>query len=292
MLKSDMIYQINLRLQEIKENSRDFGNISVIIFGDPLQLKPVMGKYPWEEPRHPSYQEAHLIDPLWSHFQSVILRTNHRQGADKTFGDILNRIRVKEWTIEDIEELKKRVVPRDSSLIPSDSIHIYARNVDVNQRNEQCLEVIDGQEYSIDAYVQHPTMTNYIPKVDITGNITNTNLQKNFKFKIGAKVMLTYNIKTTDSLVNGAIGNVVGVKLNAINQPSEIHVNFSNLSIGAETSKNFPQLEEKYGVPVVPITRYEATFRIGRGNAGVKSTASALQFPLKLSFSVTSHKVS
>ena len=103
--------------------------------------------------------------------------------------------------------------------------------------------------------------------------------------------MVTYNLNTIDSIVNGAMGTVVGVKLNEKNQVVEIHVNFTNSLHGRETAKKFPELLEKYRVPVVPITRYEAVFRLGRDNVGVKSTATAYQFPLKLSFSVTSHKV-
>ena len=104
--------------------------------------------------------------------------------------------------------------------------------------------------------------------------------------------MLTYNINTLDSLVNGSLGEIVGVKLSKQSgKVLEIHVNFCNSTTGRETAKQFSSLEVKYGVPVVPIKCYEATFRIGRDNVGVKSTASALQFPLKLSFAVTSHKV-
>ena len=35
-----------------------------------------------------------MIDPLWPKFKSIILEENHRQGNDKIFGDMLNRIRV------------------------------------------------------------------------------------------------------------------------------------------------------------------------------------------------------
>ena len=34
------------------------------------------------------------MDPLWPKFKSVILEENHRQGDDRSYGDMLNRIRV------------------------------------------------------------------------------------------------------------------------------------------------------------------------------------------------------
>ena len=237
------------------------------------------------------YREAHLIYPLWNLLRPVILRTNHRQGDDREYGDILNRIRVETWNIDDIKRLKARVVPKGHPSIPADSIFIFARNIDVNQMNDDCLDDIEGDEYCVKALCYHPTLKNFTPKVLNTGNIANTNLQQILKIKVNCKVMVTYNLNTTDSIVNGALGTVVGVKLNEKNQVVEFHVHFSNSLHGKETAKKFPDLLKKYGVPVVPITRYEAVFRLGRENVGVKSTATALQFPLKLSFSVTSHKV-
>ena len=45
MVKSDMLYQLDLRLQEIKERiGVTFGGISIFCFGDILQLQPVCGK--------------------------------------------------------------------------------------------------------------------------------------------------------------------------------------------------------------------------------------------------------
>ena len=45
MIKSDQLYQLQLRLCEIKQNDSAFGNICVILFGDLMQLKPIKGKY-------------------------------------------------------------------------------------------------------------------------------------------------------------------------------------------------------------------------------------------------------
>ena len=43
MVKADMPYQLDLKLQEIKERVLlAFGGISIFNFGDLLQLKPVM----------------------------------------------------------------------------------------------------------------------------------------------------------------------------------------------------------------------------------------------------------
>ena len=42
-------------------------------------------------------------------FQCILLEKNHRQGKDKMYADLLNRIRVGSHTEEDLEVLESRV---------------------------------------------------------------------------------------------------------------------------------------------------------------------------------------
>ena len=68
MVKSDMIYQLDLRLQEIKERlGVPFGGVANFYFGDILQLCPVCGRFAFECPQNSSY---HLTYEL---FQSRFL---------------------------------------------------------------------------------------------------------------------------------------------------------------------------------------------------------------------------
>ena len=39
MLKADALYQIDLRLREVKQVNQSFGGCAVLLFGDPLQLR-------------------------------------------------------------------------------------------------------------------------------------------------------------------------------------------------------------------------------------------------------------
>ena len=41
MVKVDTLYQIDVRLREIKGISKPFGGVSLVLLGDPLQLRPV-----------------------------------------------------------------------------------------------------------------------------------------------------------------------------------------------------------------------------------------------------------
>ena len=101
MIKSDMLYQLDLRLREIK-NQPDllFGGVSVFLFGDILQLRPVSAYYIFEKPSNETFLLVFLIKSLWKQFAVVVLRHNHRQGKDKQYADILNRVQIGEVTEE------------------------------------------------------------------------------------------------------------------------------------------------------------------------------------------------
>ena len=293
MVKSDTLYQIDVRLKEIKGVSKPFGGVSLVLFGDPLQLRPVRGSYPWEEPKNEKYRRVHQIEPTWSKFLPVILRTNHRQGSDLAFSEILNRVRVGQQEQNDFEILSSRVFKREDENIPEDSVHIFATNAEVNRWNQVFLEKLPGVEFSVEATVIHPVLKNFRVDVDPSGFIHNTSLLKTFNFKINSKVMLTTNLCTVDGLTNGAFGTIVGVKKDLKDKIMEIHVSFSNPNVGKETRKQHSDLEKLYGKPTIPIKRFEAVFSIGkRDTQAARSTASAFGYPLKLASCVTSHKAS
>ena len=89
------------KLQEIKEKvGTPFGGVAIIAFGDLMQIPPTMGRYVFDEPINPEFQITHALEPRWSLFSSVLLEKNHRQGSDRTYADVLNRIRVGEHTEE------------------------------------------------------------------------------------------------------------------------------------------------------------------------------------------------
>ena len=109
-----MFYQLDLRLRELKQNADAvFGGCSVLLFGDILQLKPVMGRYIFQEPLCPDYHLPYMIDPLWQMFDVYHLTHNHRQGEDREYANILNRLRTGEHTEEDCKILKTRVMLYD-----------------------------------------------------------------------------------------------------------------------------------------------------------------------------------
>ena len=128
--------------------------------------------------------------------------------------------------------------------------------------------------------------------IDATGAVRNTPLQKVINIKIGAKIMLTYNIDTCDSLTNGSFGEVLGLESARDGSISRVIVQFYEEKCGREKRKKFSKYEAQYpGKNPTPIERIEFHYTLSRkSSTGVKN-ASIFQFPLKLAFAATAHKV-
>ncbi len=60
MVKADMLYQLNMRLKEIKQNDRDFGGVAVFLFGDIMQLRPVQARYIFQTPKNEKFALCYL----------------------------------------------------------------------------------------------------------------------------------------------------------------------------------------------------------------------------------------
>ena len=72
----------------------------------------------------------------------------------------------------------------------------------------------------IPAIARTKTQGHINPRVDNSGAIRNTPLQYLLKLKVGARIMLTYNIDTCDSLTNGTFGEIKGTELDQNNEGS------------------------------------------------------------------------
>ena len=110
-MKSDLLYQIDHRLQEIKMKPNiPFGGCGVIMLGDILQIKPVQAPYIFEAPKNSNLENSFLIESLFEKFEIVNLNQNHHQGEDKEYGDMLARFKIGNVTEEDISKLRTKVM--------------------------------------------------------------------------------------------------------------------------------------------------------------------------------------
>ena len=99
----------NIIFHQIDKNILQFGRPAVILLGNFLQLDPVLGIF--EEPKDPSWKAGSTIFDLFSLFQAIKLRYNHRQEGEAAFAEPQKRAARRQLTDEDVELLKPRVVP-------------------------------------------------------------------------------------------------------------------------------------------------------------------------------------
>ena len=105
--------------------------------------------------------------------------------------------------------------------------------------------------------------------------------------------MLTYNVDVLDSLSNGVLGEVVGLVKGTNQRICSILVKFDNPKVGKEKRKhNSAYLQAKYpNIDVTPIEKMEFRFNLSKNQTSQNDLMLATQFPLKLSFACTSHKI-
>ena len=286
-----MLYKIDLRLKELKQNEDPFGGVALFCFGDMLQIKPVKGKYIFEEPKGEDFKLGFAVKPHWERFKVVNLEENHRQDGDKTYADTLNRIRVGAHTEKDMDMLATRGRPKKhEDLRDEDALWLFGKNNPVDAVNTTRLLKIKGKEFKMVAKCFHGTIKGFKPPIGKTGTIKETPFQAELKLKIGAKVMLTYNVDTGDGLTNGSRGTLIGVEMNNENEIGSLIIRFENPEHGKMKQNSNPALVSKYP-GWTPIEKVSFGFSLSKSKRGSIATAKVIQFPIRLAFVATSHKI-
>ena len=244
----DMLYKIDLRLREITQMGVPLGNVALFILGDLMQMRPISGRFIFLNPRNEQFLLTSELDPLWKKFKCINLEINHRQGEYKEYANMLNRIRVGQETREDIAKLNERVRKENHRDIKreKEALYIFGTNKKVNQMNNKRLKAMEGEEYVVQAICIHKTMKNFNPATGKAGEVLKTPFQRELNFKIGAKVMLTYNVDTSDGLTNGARGDLIGLIEDSKGNISKLIVKFERESIGREKRRNNQELLRQY----------------------------------------------
>ena len=291
LVSADLLYGIHFRLmKEAFQNKEPFGGVAMVCFGDIMQIKPVQGTPVFEEiHKNPQLSLHQSIDNLWRNFSVIMLKTNHRQGKDRDYANILNRVRVGQWTDDDEKVLKQRVRAFDDS-IPADALIVAGSNADVNKYNTDRLNKLEGDLVSLKAKVFSDAQGIFKPKLNNDGSITGCQLQYNIDLKKQCRVMLTVNLDVCDGLVNGSLGTVIDFVYNKEGKVKYIMVKFDDKEDGKKRRTNYDWVESKYpGQNVTPIEVMEWAFSQSKKKDGVHGTA--IQFPLKLCWAVTAHKI-
>ena len=147
-----------------------------------------------------------------------------------------------------------------------------------------------GKEHMIPAVTIHKTIKNFNPPEGKAGEVLKTPFQKELKLKLHAKVMLTYNVDTSDGLTNGARGELVGIIEDVKGNITKLIVKFEKDSVGKERRRRNTETYKKWPGGT-PIEKVNFPFSISKSKKSIINTANVIQFPIKLAFASTAHKI-
>ena len=284
---------IDTRLQQLTGIRAPFGGLSVIAVGDFYQLKPVGDRLVFLDLK----EGAKALAPnSWKdHFKIYELVDIMRQKDDLKFAQLLNRLRLNVLTEEDKDDLRKRVVDRNSSEYPRDAVHLFAEKEGMYKHNEKIMNGIDGEEVDIpchdtvaSANISQKRARELISELPDDPEKT-ANMEKVLTVKVGMKYNISVNVNVEDGLANGTTGKVkfIEYKIEGSNRPSIIWMKFEDPRIGKATREKYFQkgfYNSNIQTDWTPIFEVERTFLYKC------KMYQRIQFPLRPAAAKTVHK--
>ena len=293
LVSSDMFYKLDAKLKEIfhLKKKTPFGGVGIMLVGDLLQIPPVTGRYIFRPPKNTIYRTAYDLLHLWELFEPWILTHNHRQGASCEWANTLNRFRMGIVLDDDLKALQDRETNDPHHDL--DAMHLCYSNLETQDHNNAMLSKLNTPLVQIEAIKRYPKGRKPVIKDD--GRIEDLNVLNVLKVKIGARVVMVYNVDTIDDLVNGSTGTIRAIEYNQNNEVYCIIVQFDKDSMGQDHRLRYPNLANKYkNVNGTPIFRQEMD-TMGKTRKGLRlgsgSSAKIHQFPLIVNYASTNHKI-
>ena len=223
-------------------------------------------------------------------FKVLNLEVNHRQGNDKVYADMLNRIRIGNLTVEDISKLNSRVRHKDHPDVRDASLYIVPTRKACARYNKNYLHKIDGEETVLKANHYHPTQTKYKPFIDFKeGAIGTTSFLDEIRVKIGCKIILIHNVDTSDGLTNGQLGVLQEIIYTKDGKADKLVLKLNKKDAGTLNRERFPGISRKFPESVI-IERISINYSIRKKGGEISSTATLVQFPIKVAHAITAHK--
>ena len=279
MVYKRLLYYVHERLVQIKKCKKPFGGVTVIAVGDFYQLPPVKQR---KDERLYKENAQYSIDHWIDLFKVVELTDIMRQREDVAFATALNSLRDR---LEN-QPMKKETTVMLNDCIregPEDALHVYATNEEVNVYNLTMLRKSCDDLIEIDAqdFTKDSSSGNLKQKGKPMTKSRTDGLSSSLLLGVNARVMLTRNCNVDDGLVNGVMGHVsrfVFGQGSAANTVLAVEVIFDNMNVGKKTGKK---------------TRCGNAVLIERVQEDIQEKKSTVrhQFPLRLSWACTSHKV-
>ena len=198
MVRADLLDAVDARLRFCRENNSPFGGVQMVFMGDLYQLPPVL------EEKDKAWFLKSYESPYFFSARSfknagvrhVVLNNVYRQ-TEKKFIDVLNKIRVGEFSEKDLAMLNKRVKTSISRKALKGAVYLTTTNNLAESINAEELMRLKGEARARQGILIGSFPLQRIPTV------------QNLVLKVGAHWMLLRN-DSQGRWVNGDMGVVVG----------------------------------------------------------------------------------
>ena len=209
MVDAELFTFISTIFSRLHQNSRPFGNIHVIVFGDLMQLPPVSGQKVFNA-------------PVWRLFHPLFLKQPQRQVDDLRFFHILNKIRFGEIDEEVKEALQRQANRFDLATQTYMTTFLCSLKADAFRMNKLMLSTLPESESddsifrSIDCEEGRVLEDNedYDDTHDLRTFKKGTNFPRTVTCAIGAKMMFLTNSMIDQGISNGTCGVIVSLRPN------------------------------------------------------------------------------
>ncbi len=258
MVRADIMDGIDYALRLNRGKMKiPFGGVQMVFFGDLFQLSPVV-----EDETRKLLEELYSTPYFFSakvfndcNIRSIELSTIYRQ-KDDLFMELLNRVRNKEYSQEDLDTLNKRV-QNDAAISRKDTtVILTTTNSLANTINQDRLSRLSGKEMTYEAMATG--------KFEESAYPTDTSL----RLKKGAQVILIKN-DPAKQWVNGTLAKVVALSKDSV----VVDIN-----------------GRACDVPVAKWQKIEYSYNENENKIEDKVVGDFAQYPLKLAWAITIHK--
>lgn len=206
MMTPELFEKLDAVGRRIRGSNRPFGGIQLVLVGDFFQLPPVMDKTSF------LFQSSKWEDTL---DEIIELREIVRQ-KDPKFQELLNATRKGQLSPEHLGMLQGRMdLPwQNEEIRPT---LLFSRRAEVNMINKSNLDALEGDtyEYKVRMHFDQDVATSKRSNVndEVVKRIIETYdndapYDTDLTIRVGAQVMLIYNLEPKDGLVNGSRGVV------------------------------------------------------------------------------------
>ena len=294
MVRSDLFEMMNQICQRIRNNTRPFGGIPIVVVGDLFQLPPVVSddavlEYLKKEYGGIYFFNSHVIKNNIQNIKFFELTKSYRQKNDPDFVKLLDAFRQPLSASQKVNFLNI-INNRVTNDLPNDAVYIASSNEEVRQVNTQKLGELPGQletifaEYTIqkkdgsgNLELNHSQLPS---KEDIYEIVLPSAYDSELSFKKGARVMMTKNSK--NRYINGDFGKIV-----------DYNGQYFTIKIdGKQDLVKCPDPLDRYKDGQMYERRYEMEYDPAKHKL-VKKTPyiqRTKQYPIKLAYAFTIHK--